>query len=256
MADEEKPDVEETEDGEATPKKAAPKIVGGLVGVIALGYLVATMAIPAKFEPRKFSGPLMTPLTPDRITVNLRDDSNKRILVMKLNAEVDSYEANYVPNRTMNPLYMAQIKDALLGLASEKSRSEILGPDQRPIFLEELRSFVEPIVFPVHVGKGASATDVDPESGLAPGLSVAKSDFRGAFDEHVLVVDAAEQTIALDGGEPVRYHGDERDLRVVDAFGKALYVDVTRVKPDFQGEVRVGVMGWLRRVLLDEIIVQ
>ena len=255
MAEEKEPEGEEQE--EAKPKKkAAPKIVGGLVAVVGLGYLVAMMAIPTKFEPRKFSGPFLAKLTEDRITVNLRDDSNKRILVMQLNVEVDAYDEAYVPVRTAEPLFTAQIKNALLGLASEKSRGDVLGPDSRPIFAQELRTLVEPILFPVHVGAGAMATDPDPESGLAPGLSIGASEFRGAFDEHTLVVDAAEQTIALDGGEPVRYHGDERDLRVVDAFGKSLYLDVTRVNAEFQGEVRVGVMGWLRSVLFEEFIVQ
>lgn len=174
MADEEPKEDEEPLE-EAPPKKAAPKIVGGLVGVVALGYVVAMMAIPSKFEPRKFSGPFVAELTPDRITVNLSDDSNKRILVMKLKAELDAYEETYVPDRTMDPLYMAQIKDALLGIASEKSRSEILGPDARPIFQQELRNLVEPIVFPVHVGAGAAATDVDPDSGLAPASRSARA---------------------------------------------------------------------------------
>ncbi len=257
MAEEENKEAEELEDEEEVkPKKAAPKIVGGLVAVVALGYIGAMMAIPSKFEPRMYNGPFVAELTADRITVNLRDDSNKRILVMKLKAEVDAYEEAYVSTRTADPLYMAQLKDALLGLASEKSRSEVLGPDARPIFLQELRDVVEPIVFPIHVGGGATPTEADPDSGLAPGLSIASADFRGQFDEHVLAVDAVEQTITLDAGEPVRYHGDERDLRVVDAFGKAVYVDVTRLMPEFQGEVRVGAMGWLRNVLLDEIIIQ
>lgn len=229
---------------------------GGALALVGLAYLVATLAVPTTREVRLFHGPFVAPLTQDKLTVNLRDEGNKRFLVMNLNVVFDAYEQDYVQRRALDPLYVAQLKNALLGLASRRSRTEVLGEASQPIFLEEVRDAVEELVFPVHVGRGASPFQADPESGLAAGRTIEASTFRGPFDLNQLKVDTGARTIAWGDGEPVPYEGHETNLELRSPDGQTLYVDVTGAVPGFEGEVPIGVLGRLRQVLWNEVLVQ
>jgi hypothetical protein len=72
----------------------------------------------------------------------------------------------------------------------------------------------------------------------------------------VLYVDAGQRTIRLDDGPLTELVGDERDLRLVDAKGDDVYVDVTGLNPRFRGEVHVGVAGRVRKIYRDSFLIQ
>ena len=79
---------------------------------------------------------------------------------------------------------------------------------------------------------------------------------RGPFHEHRIAVDAPARTLALDGGPEVVFGGDERDLMLADERGRTVAVDVTGLRAGFRGEVRVGVLGRVRSVLLPSFLTQ
>jgi len=54
----------------------------------------------------------------------------------------------------------------------------------------------------------------------------------------------------------VGFDGDETDLEVPTADETVLFLDVTGVEEDFLGEVQVGVMGRVRRILWNEVLIQ
>jgi len=45
-------------------------------------------------------------------------------------------------------------------------------------------------------------------------------------------------------------------VKVTDARGETLFVDVSDINPEFQGETQVGIFGRLGQVLAPEFIVQ
>jgi hypothetical protein len=176
--------------------------------------------------------------------------------VLELNVLYDAYQAEYLTARTADPVCLAEIRDALVAIASAKSRADVSDKVNKPVFLEEIRSGIEPLLFPVHVGGARSPSDGDDASGLAPGRSMRDASFRGLYEEHVLRVDAVTKTLQLDDGESLPFTGTEEDLAVTASDETVLYLDLTRLEPDFRGDVKVGVKGRTRRVLWNEILIQ
>lgn len=251
------------------PKKGRKPLFlgGGAFALVALAYALSLVAVPRKEPTPQLAGPFVTRLSKSDLQVNLSGESSKRYLVMGLNAEYFAYDESYVAGRLgaadatgaagqEDPLYAATLKDALLRLAATRTRDQVTDPVLIDAFLEDVRSVVDPILFPVTIGDARSPTQADSGSGLRAGESIAESGFRGYLHEHALRVDAPRKTIAFDGGDPVAFEGKERDLAVSNKAGERVYIDVSALDPAFEGEVAVGVPGKVRRIYRDTFLVQ
>jgi flagellar basal body-associated protein FliL len=228
--------------------------VGGGVAVLALAFFAALAGLPQKAEQApQLGGPFVGALTP-KIQVNLNDAHS--FLVLELNLLYDAYQSEYLSERTADAVCNAEIRDALVALASAKSRVDVSDKVNKPVFLEEIRRAIEPLLFPVHVGGAHSPADADEPSGLAPGRSMPQATFRGLYEEHVVHVDAITKTLKLDDAAPMAFTGAEDDFALKAADETLLYLDLTRLEPEFRGEVKVGVKGRTRRVLWNEILIQ
>lgn len=257
MAEEEnnEPDLAPDEESAPSGKKKGLIVGGGFVALIATAWIAATMAVPSIPQRLMFEGPFVAPLSDTDVMVNLQGDGNKRYLVMNLNIEFDAYAADYVEKRRLNALYASQLKDALISVASRKEIEQVSDEVEKEIFKDEIREAVAPIIFPIHVGESESGGP-DEESGLRPGISTARSTLREPHAEHVLHVNAVDRTVRLDDGPAVKFRGTETDLLVSDGLGRTIYLDVTRVKEDFDGDLKVGVHGRARNVYWEKILVQ
>jgi len=257
-------------EGETAPAGAGAgkllKLVGGsALAAVALGWILATMAVPKRQEeaPKHLDGPFVARLSKTDIQVNLSGESSKRYLVMMLNAEYMAYDEIYVNGRlgiggaaVEDPLYTIQLKNALLGLATRRTREQVTDPVHIETFLEEARQLVEPVLFPIHLGDAHSPHHPDSRSGLRLGASNHESTLRGLLHEHAIHVDAQHHTLRFDEGAPVDYEKQDRDLKVVNQDGIEVWIDVTGLKPDFAGRVPIGVPGRLRKIYRESFLVQ
>jgi len=250
------PREEETKKKERKKPGKAVFLGGGLVALIATGYALSLVAAPKAADDAPFQGPFVVDLSSEQLQVNLAKDGGKRFLSMSLKAEVYAYEPSYPTDRLSDPLYKATLKDALIRVSTQKSKDDLETNVGKDMFKEELREAVEPILFPVHVGNDRTPYEGDPKSGLRPGESCRLSTYREGFHSGVLKLDAARHTIALGDGAPVTYEAGEEDLKVPDAKGRFVYVDVSRVQDGFTGEVHAGTFGRVKNILFDSIIVQ
>ncbi len=233
---------------------------GGALAVVAVAAAVALMAIPSATKPRSMKGPFVMALAAledgQALTANLAGEGGRRFLIMDLKIEYDAYDEAYGLQRIADPLYLAKLQDRLLTIASQKSTEDVLERGSQELFLAELKRSIEPILFPVHVGKTTSPTDVDEESGLRPGRSAFESTVRSAIHETVLTVDGPNKKLRLGAGEEYAYTGTEEDLAVRDETGRTLYLDTGEITPDFVGEVDVGVKGRIRNLYKVKLLVQ
>ncbi len=254
MADAKKNDNKDDKsapDPAAAAKKQKLFITGGVVGVLALAFAAALMAVPKAVVKPGLLGPFVAPLSPNKLQVNLND--GRSYLVLNLNVKFEAYTADYLTTRTTDPVCNAEVRDQLVAISSAKSRQEVSDKVLKPVYLEEIRHAVEPLLFPVHIGGGAAPGDADPKSGLKPGATTPS--FRGLFEDHLIKVDAVQKSLTLDDGEAVTFEGDERDLELTCSRG-SVFVDVSGLKEDFVGEVKVGVKGYVKRVLWEEVLIQ
>lgn len=272
MAEEEKQENEDQssesseEEGSAPSpeqkKKKKKKLMvfgGGFLGILLAGWIAATMAVPGEEVVPTFEGPFVGTFSEEEgweIQVNLNGGGGHRFLVMSLVAEYFAYDEAYFAARIADTHFQRFMKSELIGLASQKSDTDVLDPAANAIFMEEIRALLDPIVFPVHLGDAKTAFEGDSKSGLLPGPSQIRSDFRGPFHEHHLAVDGPQGTLQLDDGPSVPFAGTETDLRVRSSDGGSIYVDVTELDPTFVGDVRVGVHGRIRMMLKDKFLVQ
>jgi hypothetical protein len=254
MAEEEKTN-EEGEAPEEKKSKLPMMLGGGGVAVLGLAYLAATMAVPSPKVVRRFSGPFVVQLFEDKIHINLNEEGKKRFLQMNFNVVYTAYEEPYMAARVADPLYMPYVDDCIRRVCMLKKIDDVTGNNQ-DLFLQELRSSLGPIIFPVHVGATPKPTDRDEASGISPGLSIGKATFRSPFDEGLLYVDAVALTIRLGDGEEVTFEGTENDLELTDERGGIVYLDMTSITEEFKGEVPIGVHGTLREVLLKDLLIQ
>ena len=254
----------EKTDGEAAPKKSKAGLFAGagLAVACALGAVVATMAVPEPPAPEPvLQGPFVSKLSNKDITVNLAGEGSRRYLVMSLNAEYFAYDQSYVDARlggsgAEDPLYTAMLKDALLKLAATRTRDQVTDLALMDAFLEDVRVAVDPILFPVCVGDSHGQSILDSASGLKVGESVMRSSLTGFLHQHSVAVDAVKKTLQLDKGAVVSFQGRERDLRLENHEGKTVFVDVTGLKPEFVGELPIGVPGQVRRIYREQFLVQ
>jgi flagellar basal body-associated protein FliL len=272
MSDEKKPaEAAPPAEGAAAAAPAAPAksgkkkslvMGGGLVGLIALAWILSVVAVPAAphtehVEVHHIAGPFMADISPSAgFQVNLSGDGGKHYLSLKLNVEFDAFEEAYASARTKDPLHQAKLTDAVLRTASQKTKGELDSAVGREVFRDELRVALDPALFPVHVGNEKAADSAHEASQLKPGRSIARSTMRGLFHEHMLTVDATRKAIKLDDGSEVIFQGDETDLFVPDARGKGVYVDISSLTKDFAGQVRVGTFGRMRNVYFNTFLTQ
>lgn len=213
------------------------------------------MAAPKKNEYKVFEGPYVTPISATEHTVNINDKNRKRFLLLKLKAVYEAFEEAYVTARVADPIYDARVTDAVLGIASRYDET-IMNEDIGQMFLEELEQALDPILFPVQVGKSMTPNDPDPDSGIRLGASVNRATLRGSLYDHSLTIDAVEKRLRLDDGPPIAFEGTERDLRVENERGRCVYLDVTELNENFSGQIRVGVHGQVKSLLKEKFNVQ
>jgi hypothetical protein len=247
------------EQAKAGPGKKKKLLVfgGGAAALVASAFVVALMAVPRQVSERKFAGPFVAPMFADEVRVNLKEESRKRFAILDFNVVYEAYDPGYYGARQIDPLYAAELKDAVLGIASTKEGAQIVDKAEKPVFLEEVRHAAEPLLFPVHVGVAKAGESIasapDKESGLALGST--PTTFRGRFFENVVKLDAVAKKISIDDGPEVTFEGHETELEVPTAGGELLYFDVSGVDPEFQGELQIGVKGRIRRILWDNVLI-
>lgn len=256
---------------DAPPSKAKLWIVAAVLACAA-GSTLAVMAVPKAPEPKPvLEGPFVARLSKEDVQVNLAGENGKRYLVLGLNAEYFAYSESFVAARLGNaaagadahgaaavedPLYTAMLKDLLVRMASRKTRAHVEDPVQMEAFLGEIRTAVEPLLFPVCIGDSVGPQHPDTKSGLRVGESIMESTMRGMLHDHALEVSAPTKTIRLDGGPVVTFQGDERDLKLEGAQGEFLYVNVSGLDPKFVGSVPIGVAGRVRRIYREQLLMQ
>ena len=241
MADDKKNEGEEAE--ELTPEeleakaKKKKKILtgGGVLGLVAAGWIASMMAVPKVEELPHFEGPFVAPLSESSIQVNLRTSGARIFLVTDLNVKYKAYDEAYLAARVADPVYQSDLTNVLLTIIASKTPEEAL--ETSLILLEELEEAIGPILFPIHIGDALLPTDGDSESGLQLGQSVDRSSLRGAHHAHVLQIDAVQKTISLDKGE-------------------LLHLDVTSLDAEFVGEIQVGSHGRIEQVQKAKWLVQ
>jgi flagellar basal body-associated protein FliL len=263
-AEEVKPTEKPKAEGEAPPP-AAPRSRKGLkigtaaLSLVALGGALSMLAVPKKHGPvtHTLHGPTLLAVSPPSgFHVNLAGGGGKNYLAVTVMAEVDAFDEAKVTERAGDALYKARISDAVLKTASRKKKSDLDDAVDKEVFRQELRTALEEVLFPIHVGNPEAAGEHHSESGLGAGTSIDKSTMRGSFFDHVLTVDAAQRTIQLDAGEVQSFEGGEHDLEVRDANGDRVFVDVSALEPGFSGKVPVGALGVVRKVYFTAFLIQ
>jgi len=258
MADQENPEQALPEGDESQPEAKPKKDRGPLklllsvILLVATGGALAVMAIPAKPVVHIVQGPFFTQLL-DEIVVSTPDSNGTRYLKFRVGAEYAAYDEAYQEARLADPFYTPYLKSKAELIASSHTLIESAIGAEREAFAATLRMGLEPFVFPVHIGETKNPLDADELSGLRPGVSHHMATFRGRLHEWTLFVDGPARTIRLGDGSEVTFEGNEDDLEVRSQVDDILYVDVTRLDPEFMGEVKVGVHGKLRNVLLEAI---
>ncbi|MEM1449187.1 MAG: hypothetical protein AAF957_19140 [Planctomycetota bacterium] len=267
MADDETKEAEDGEaqadggEGSADGKKSSKgslKLLGGIVGLIATGTILAVMATPSKAVRKVYEGPAMHSFFGDgEIVGNPLDDNYSRYLKFRPSCQFEAYDLTYPASRATDEHYETLLRETLQHTISKFSIDEVMGGVNRDTFAAELEEVAEPILFPVHIGATLSPYELDPESGLRVGDSQdRKGTFRGPFYDHLLKVDAVKKTLQFDEGPEINFGGGEYDLLVEDQNGRTVYVDLSRLEDGFVGEVHVGVMGRIKRLFTGDIIAQ
>lgn len=250
MADEPENPEETAEDAPKKSKKGL-FLVGGVMLLMLVGYLGASMGVPSEEPIPQLEGPFVIGLNEadKNMQINLASTDQTVYLLISLSAEFDAYEAGELEGRMTDPRYRTYLMDALVSLCSEKTPESLEGRDSKDAFKLEVLDAIDPILFPVKFGDAAEPLAADPNSGLRPGISTFNASLRGRYYDHKLTLDVPNKTIRLDDGEELTFIGDEDDLAVSNASGKFVFVNLTMLDPEFVGEVKVGVTGRIRRIL-------
>ena len=262
MADENnKENKEAPAEGEKQAKNKKPLLLGGgFLGMIAAAYIVSMVALPGSSEAPLFDGPFSGNLSEESIQVNL---GGKDYLSMKMPAiKFNAYAESYGTNRLANVVVQRDIIDVLHRVGRRKTKEMLntqLGED---IFRQELVEGLAPIIFPVHIGNRERADRQHLESGLRHGASIDKSTMRGGFESHVIHLNTYKGEISLDEGPVVLYDQPgnteplDDDLMLESANGLVIYVDVTDLEPEFEGDVKVGTFGVIKKVTFKQLLTQ
>lgn len=251
MADEpDKPDEELEDEPQEKKSKKGISLLGGMLSLVAVAYFGATMGTPSVEPVPQYQGPFAVSLSSDgNININLSDANKNVYLLMALNAEYEAYEAGYLDVLLEDPVFKNRLDHELRILGASETRESLSSIHQVEAFLLEIRDAIDPICFPVHLGNAATPLAADSSSGLRPGDTDKQGTLRGRYEDHVLHLDVPNKTIRLDDGEETGFVGDEVDLMVASGERNYLFVNVTELKPEFTGELKVGVKGRLRKIL-------
>ena len=265
-AEETKSDAEPKTEGDAAakPAKSKAKSKAVLLGsasliLVASGWALAVVAVPVQHAPveHELNGPTLLGVSPPSgFHVNLAEAGGKHYLAVTVTTEVKSFDEAKVSERAADALYRARLSDAVLKTASRMTKSDLDNPIGKEMFRQELLAAFEAVLFPVHVGDVEAPNAGHADSGLRPGASIERCTMRGLYYEHALVIDAVERTIRLDAGPLQGFQGDETDLEVLDEAGLSVFVDLTRLEPEFRGEVPVGVLGEVSNVYFTAFLIQ
>lgn len=256
--DNEEKEGEEPEEGEQKKSKGPLKLLGGIVGLIGAGAMLAVMAKPSTEVLPSFIGPAMHSFFLEgEIVGNPLDDNFSRYLKFSPSCSFYSYDLAYPESRRLDEHYETLLKETMQFTISKYRMTEVMAGAARAAFSDALKQIAEPILFPVHLGMTASPYDIEEASGLRIGDSQERhGTFRGAFYDHVLKVNQPNGTIQLDESDEIQFGGQEYDLLVETEDGSKLFVDVSNLVEGFEGEVNVGVMGRIRRMFTGDIIAQ
>lgn len=262
MADDEKQENEdgetpEGEEEEPVKSKKPLALGGGVIGLVAVGYMLMLMAVPSD-GPKElvpYEGPFFAPLGDGAMQYNLARPA-KTFLSLEAGVEYMAYDEAYVTARAEDLVYQAHLKHAMLTLGTQKTKAELDSTSGKEIFQVEIEELVDGLIFPLHIGAGSAAGKPDDESGIAPGMSFDRSSYRAGLQNGLIHIDAIQKTIRLDDGDPMHYEGDESDLELTTAGGQILFVDLSRVNAEFVGEVSVGVQGQVKHVRWSTFLVQ
>jgi len=256
MAEENTEPAEGQEAAPSTGKKKGLLLGGGTIGLIAAAYIVSMVALPQEVKTPPFDGPFVTTLSPGDIQVNLKGDGGRRYLVMALQAKYVGYDELYLQQRVADPVYQADMIDALIGISRQKTMDDVEDALGQENLKEEFREAVDPLLFPIHVGNPLSFYKPHEESGIAPGRSIDNADMRGGFHAHLIHVDGVKDAISLDDGPVVSFDGSESNLMLENASGLTVYVDLTGMTEDWSGELNVGTFGTVKEIKFSKFITQ
>ena len=124
MADEEKNENEEAQDGEEKPKKdkGPLKLMGAVVGLLGVGAILATMAVPSGPEPiPSYQGPYHLKLFSADHVSNTPDNFYTRYIKSDPHAEYFAYDEAYITNRALDPLFTSWLEHEMGQLVSRTS---------------------------------------------------------------------------------------------------------------------------------------
>lgn len=263
MADEEKQEADgeaqegegQGSEGDSGKKKGLLMVGGGFVSLLAVAFVIAMSAVPKKHEEILFDGPFVVPLTEEDTQVNVGTEKAK-YFVFAYMAIHDAYSETYLAERAADPVTAAYVKDRLIGFAEHIDLARTSDPDYDRTIREEIRELVSPLLFPVHVGNGSAPHKPDPDSGVAPGLNIENSTFRGPFHSHWLHVDNVKGTLQLDEGPVATYEPGDSEVHVIGSHGETVFIDVTHAEEDFVGSIPIGVQGRIRDITKDQKLFQ
>ena len=258
MAEEENKDEEVSEAQAPKSGKKGLLLGGGALALVAIAGIGAMLAVPGSDKHPSFDGPFVMNLAgeTESLTVNLAGEGARRFLVMDLKVEFDSYDEPYGIARTSDTLYLAKLQDAMLTIASQKTADEVLEIGTQGIFIEQIASKVEPLLFPVHIGKTVSPMMKDEISKLRPGVSIFESTMRDPLHDQSIKIDGPNKTLQLSDGEIYPFDGTETNLMLKDGSGRTVFVDVTGFDEGFVGEIPVGIRGSVRSLYKVKFIIQ
>jgi len=227
--------------------------------VIAAAAMPAFLGVPKElaWDYSRF----VVPLKAEAFEVNLADAGRRRYLVMDLVVDVRSYNEEATRSWVADPICVSYLDHAVNSVGSAATMEEVYdltGPDgvQGKLFMEQIRSSVEKVIFAVQFGDASDPMTADSLSGLAPGVSSRLSTFRGPISQHSIYLDCIGHTVKFDDGEPCSFDGTEDNFHITNAAGDSIYIDVSNVELDFNGEVPVGVSGQILSVLKRKFVIQ
>jgi hypothetical protein len=260
MANEEKKDGPVKSDEPAKGGKGPLKLLVGVTVLIATGGGIAMMAMPKKPRgPEAFGGPWSFSFFDAEFVANALDDNFSRFITFAPTCNYFAYEQSYVDRRKADPDFIPSVDEAMTNVVARYKLLEIMkdGSGEELALAAQIEEVVEPILFPVHIGESKLPLESDPESGLRVGDSQDRfGNFRGAFREHFIEVDAAAKTLKLADGDVLAFNGAETDFELRTADGRKVFIDVTKLKPNFKGKINVGIHGRIRQIHLGRKLAQ
>ena len=179
----------EAPENQATPKasRGSFKLLGAVVGLIALGSTLAIVSMPEKAAPQSFAGPAMHNFFEKDIVGNPLDDNFSRYLKFSPSCSYFAYDITYPSSRTADEHYEKSLRQAMMYTFSRYRIDEVMAAARgRPS--RRLEEVAEPVPS-LRTPETPTPTTSTPRRarGLQPGPP---RHLPRAFHQHVLKVDA------------------------------------------------------------------